>query len=230
MAGSARTESEKLTARDFTYDPPTGDPRIIFEDDALILIDKPSGLLSVPGKAETHQDCLELRLRALRPETLLIHRLDMATSGIMVFAKTAHAQRHLGLQFEKRQMRKSYIAVVDGNVSGGSGHINMPLITDWPNRPRQMVDFGRGKPAQTDWVKLSEGASSTRLSLHPRTGRSHQLRLHLLSIGHPILGDRLYASDTAFKAAERLLLHASTLEFRHPDGGAWVKFEAPCPF
>jgi len=214
--------------RPFTYAPPAAPLTIIHEDSQIVLIDKPSGLLSVPGKTEP--DCVEARLQEIVPDALTVHRLDMATSGIMIFAKTAHAQRHLGLQFEKRMMRKSYHARVWGHVDGKSGVIDLPLICDWPNRPRQMVDHARGKKAVTDWEVVGREDDATRLALFPQTGRSHQLRVHCLELGHPIIGDRLYASEDAFNAAPRLQLHAHSLALRHPDGGEWYEFEAPCPF
>ena len=148
----------------------------------------------------------------------------------MIFARNAKAQRHLGLQFEKRQVQKTYIARVWGRVGEPAGHIDLPLITDWPNRPRQMVDFERGKPAQTDWEIKERENDATRLRLRPKTGRSHQLRVHCLAIGHPILGDSFYAHDAAYNAASRLQLHAETIAFRHPTGGEPVTFKVPCPF
>ncbi len=195
-----------------------------------MLVNKPSGLLSVPGKAQSHQDCLELRVRAILPDALLVHRLDHPTSGLMIFARNAHAQRHLGLQFEKRQTEKIYIANVWGHVAGTSGYINLPLICDWPNRPRQMVCFLRGKTARTDYEVLQKDQQTTRLALYPHTGRSHQLRVHCLSLGHPILGDSFYAHDPAYTAAPRLHLHAYKLSFRHPSDGKPVTFTCPCPF
>ncbi|WP_316015935.1 RluA family pseudouridine synthase [Roseobacter sp. HKCCA0434] len=206
------------------YDPPRGPVEVIHADAHLLVVSKPSGLLSVPGK--NFADCLEARLRLEWPEALLIHRLDMDTSGIMVFARTALAQRHLNWQFERRQVRKSYVARVAGRVAGRAGFVALPLIADWPNRPLQMVDFARGKPAFTRWEVEARGAESTRLDLYPRTGRSHQLRVHCLEMGHPILGDRFYGGPRA----SRLMLHARTLDLRHPDGGAWHRFEAPVPF
>lgn len=193
-------------------------------------MNKPSGLLSVPGKAENHRDCLEFRLREIYPELLLIHRLDHPTSGVMVFARNAPAQRHIGMQFEKRYTTKTYIARVWGQVMGETGHINLPLICDWPNRPRQMVCFENGKPSQTDWRVVDRNSDATRLKLFPRTGRSHQLRVHCLAIGHPILGDSFYAHDEALGAAPRLQLHAESLKIRHPDGGDWLEVKSPCPF
>ncbi len=219
--------------RAFRYAPPTSPLSIIHEDDSLLVVDKPSGLLSVPGKTEP--DCLQARLLDYCPDSLTIHRLDMATSGVMVFAKTAHAQRHIGLQFEKRMTRKTYTARVWGVVAKDSGQIDLPLICDWPNRPRQMIDHKNGKPAQTDWQVLARADNATTLALYPKTGRSHQLRVHCLAIGeqiggHPILGDRLYAHEEAFTAADRLQLHASSLSLRHPDGGEWHEFTALTPF
>lgn len=214
-------------ARSFVYNPPKG-LCVIYQDDDLIVIDKPSGLLSVPGKTEP--DCAEARVQAQFPEALTIHRLDMATSGILVFARHSGAQRHVGLQFEKRMVSKDYTARVAGMVRGESGHINLPLICDWPNRPRQMVSFEQGKSAQTDWVVTAREDDATRLSLHPITGRSHQLRVHMLAMGHAILGDRIYADEDAFARAPRLQLHASHLRLRKPTGGAWIDIEADCPF
>lgn len=204
---------------------------LLHADAALLILDKPSGLLSVPAKPPGPADCLEARVRAAFPEALLVHRLDGDTSGVMVFARSRLAQRHLNWQFERRQVRKTYVARVAGIVAGDEGAIDLPLIADWPNRPKQMVDFTRGKPAVTDWRVLArEPAGATRLELRPHTGRSHQLRVHLLAIGHPILGDRFYAPPAALAAADRLQLHALRLGFRHPHGGAWVEYEAPAPF
>lgn len=214
-------------ARSFIYDPPKG-LSVIYQDDDLIIIDKPSGLLSVPGKTEP--DCAQARVQAQFPEALTIHRLDMATSGILVFARNANAQRHVGLQFERRMVAKHYTARVAGGVRGDSGRINLPLICDWPNRPRQMVSFEQGKSAQTDWVVTAREDNATRLSLHPITGRSHQLRVHMLAIGHVILGDRIYADDYDFARADRLQLHATALRLRKPTGGAWIDIKAQCPF
>lgn len=214
----------------FIYQPPNVPLSILHLDDDIIIVDKPSGLLSVPGKAVAHKDCLESRLRAQYPELRLVHRLDHPTSGIMVFARNAHAQRHLGLQFEKRHIRKVYQARVSGVVQGDSGHINLPLICDWPNRPKQMVCFNNGKSSQTDWMVLDREGYTTRLHLFPKTGRSHQLRVHCLAIGHPILGDSFYGCYDSQTAAQRLQLHSETISLRHPSGGAWLEFSAPCPF
>jgi tRNA pseudouridine32 synthase/23S rRNA pseudouridine746 synthase len=213
----------------FIYTPPAGDPVILHEDHELVFVDKPSGLLSVPGKGEHMADCMIARLRAVFPEILLVHRLDLDTSGVMVFARTPHAQRHLGLQFEKRQTRKIYVARVAGQVAEREGRVDLPLTVDWPNRPRQMVCHETGRPAQTDWALIRQDADESRLRLMPVTGRSHQLRVHMLAIGHPILGDPLYATGAAL-AHPRLMLHAHSLRLRHPDGGKGLTISAPVPF
>ncbi len=214
--------------RPFDYAPPTSDLNIIAETDDYLLVDKPAGLLSVPGK--TYPDCMEARVKAYCPQALTIHRLDMATSGLMIFAKTKHAQRHLGLQFEKRQTEKTYLADVAGEDMADTGRVNLPIWTDWPNRPKQMIDYEKGRRAVTDWAVIHRKDGVTRVSLHPITGRSHQLRLHMLCVGHPILGDRLYAPDDVFERSVQLRLHAHHLRFREPTGGAWVEYETVCPF
>jgi tRNA pseudouridine32 synthase/23S rRNA pseudouridine746 synthase len=203
---------------------------VLHQDAHILVFDKPSGLLSVPAKPPGPQDCLHARAVAAIPDALLIHRLDMETSGVMVFARSRLAQRHLNWQFERRQVRKTYVARVAGRVEADEGRVELPLIADWPNRPRQMVCFQRGKPAVTDWRVLAREAAATRLELRPLTGRSHQLRVHCRALGHPILGDPFYADPAALAAAPRLQLHAAALSFRHPDGGAWVEFTAPVPF
>ncbi|MGY6547697.1 MAG: pseudouridine synthase [Roseinatronobacter sp.] len=214
---------------EFHYAPPATAPVILYEDHELVFVDKPSGLLSVPGKGAHMADCMIARLRILFPEILLVHRLDLDTSGVMVFARTAHAQRHLGLQFEKRQTRKVYVARVAGQVDRTQGHVDLPLVVDWPNRPRQMVCHQTGRPAQTDWSLIRHDETGSRLRLMPVTGRSHQLRVHMRAIGHPILGDPLYATGAA-AAHPRLMLHAQSLRLRHPDGGRGLTISAPVPF
>ncbi len=211
------------------YNPPQGPLAILHHDHELLLVDKPSGLLSVPGKGEHLADCLIARVQAVFAEALLVHRLDRDTSGVMVFALTRHAQRHLGLQFEKRQVKKTYIARVFGRVGEKTGTVDLPLIVDWPNRPLQHVDFENGKQAVTDWRVLKYEENATRVRLFPQTGRSHQLRVHMREIGHPILGDPFYATGEA-REAERLMLHAESLRLRHPDGGKGLTFKAKCPF
>lgn len=211
------------------YRPPQVPLDILHHDHELLLVNKPAGLLSVPGKGDHLSDCLIARVQEAFPEALLVHRLDMDTSGVMVFGLTPHAQRHLGLQFEKRQMKKTYVARVWGLVADKTGEVDLPLIVDWPNRPLQMVDHETGKPAQTAWRVVKRGTAETRLRLYPRTGRSHQLRVHMREIGHPILGDPLYATGAA-RDFPRLMLHAESLRLRHPDGGKGLTFSAKAPF
>lgn len=199
---------------------------VLHADTHLLIVAKPSGLLSVPAKPPGPQDCVEARLRADHPEIRLVHRLDLETSGVMVFARTPLAQRHLGWQFERRQVAKSYVARVAGDVDGVLGCIDLPLACDWPNRPRQMVT-PRGKSARTDWEVIGREPGATRVRLTPLTGRSHQLRVHLAALGHPILGDPFYGDPAG---ADRMQLHAERLGFRHPDGGAWTEFGLDAPF
>ena len=211
------------------YNPPQDPLNILHDDHQVLLVDKPSGLLSVPGKGEHLADCLIARVQAVFPMALLVHRLDRDTSGVMIFALTPHAQRHLGLQFENRQTKKTYVARVWGEMSEKSGTVDLPLIVDWPNRPLQMVDHENGRPAQTDWRVMRVKNGETRVKLMPRTGRSHQLRVHMLALGHPILGDPFYAEGPA-RDYPRLMLHSETLQFRHPDGGQGMRITAKCPF
>ncbi len=211
------------------YAPPDVPLNVLHADHEVLIVDKPAGLLSVPGKGPHLADCLLARVQAAFPEALLVHRLDRDTSGIMVFALTHPAQRHLGLQFEKRQVKKAYVARVWGHLSPDKGTVDLPLIVDWPNRPRQMVDPENGKPAQTDWRVMRREENATRVRLFPHTGRSHQLRVHMLSQGHPILGDPFYAEGPA-RGFPRLMLHSESLRFRHPDGGAGVRFSSKVPF
>lgn len=213
----------------FDYRPPEDPLDLIHEDHEILVVNKPAGLLSVPGKGDHLADCLMSRLQAAFPEALLVHRLDMDTSGVMVFARTPSAQRHLGLQFEKRHTKKAYVARVWGEITEKEGHIDLPLIVDWPNRPRQHVNHETGKPAQTDWRRIRVEDGTTRVRLFPKTGRSHQLRVHMLEIGHPILGDPFYATGPA-RAFPRLMLHSESLKLRHPDGGKGLLFRAPVPF
>lgn len=211
------------------YAPPDTPLCVIHADHEVLLVDKPAGLLSVPGKGPHLADCLLHRVQSAFPEALLVHRLDRDTSGIMVFALTAPAQRHLGLQFERRHVKKAYVARVWGQVQPEKGLVDLPLIVDWPNRPLQMVDHERGKSAQTEWRVLRREDLATRMRLFPRTGRSHQLRVHMREIGHPILGDPFYSEGPA-RDFSRLMLHSESLRFRHPDGGAGVRFTARTPF
>ncbi|MDO5631169.1 MAG: pseudouridine synthase [Paracoccus sp. (in: a-proteobacteria)] len=211
------------------YAPPPGLPEIIHADHEILLVNKPSGILSVPGRGEDKADCVINRLRGPFPTVLLVHRLDLDTSGVMVFALTPHAQRHLSRQFEERQTRKAYVARLHGRLQPKTGTVDLPLIVDWPNRPRQKVDYVDGRPAQTDWRVMRASDDETRVRLFPLTGRSHQLRVHMASLGHPILGDPLYATGAAADHP-RLMLHAETLRLRHPDSGVMQGFSAPVPF
>ncbi len=215
---------------DFVYAPPTGALQVIHEGEGFLIVSKPSGLLSVPGRKEEHAESMQSRVLEQFPTARIVHRLDMDTSGVMVFARDAAAQRHLGMQFEKRQIKKTYIARVWGHVADTAGHIDLPLIVDWPNRPRQHVNFETGKPAQTDWRRIRvEGDGTTRMRLFPKTGRSHQLRVHMLALGHPILGDVFYATGPA-RDFPRLMLHSESLKLRHPDGGKGMAFRVKTPF
>ena len=211
------------------YDPPMTPLDVLHEDAQIVLVNKPEGLLSVPGKGAHLADCLLARVQAVFPDALLVHRLDRDTSGVMVFALTAHAQRNLSMQFEQRSTKKTYVARLWGRLEPKTGTVDLPLIVDWPNRPRQMVCHETGKPAVTDWrVQRFEG-ETTRVKLTPKTGRSHQLRVHMLALGHPILGDPLYASGAAADF-NRMMLHSEELRIKHPDSGQSLKFRAPVPF
>lgn len=216
----------------FSYAPPKEPLKIVHEDADILVISKPSGLLSVPGRAKYHQDCLQSRAETLYPEALLIHRLDLETSGLFIMARSKEVQANLGKQFERRKVEKTYIARVWGQLEGEEGEIDLPLRCDWDNRPMQMVCYEHGRPSQTKWEVIGRDEISTRVKLTPYTGRSHQLRVHMLELGqgHPILGDEFYAHDTALEAAPRLQLHAESLTIHHPDGGDRITFIDPCPF
>ncbi|HET9462440.1 MAG TPA: pseudouridine synthase [Thiobacillus sp.] len=207
----------------------------LYADDTLVVLDKQSGLLAVPGRGADKQDCLASRVQARYPDALIVHRLDMATSGLMVMARGAAAQRELSMAFAARAVCKRYIAVVAGRLEAspqGWGIIDLPIVVDWPNRPLRIVDHTHGKPSLTRWRVLgyNETGSSTRVELEPVTGRSHQLRVHLRELGHPILGDALYAPPAVQSMAKRLLLHACALSFAHPLTGNALAFERPPPF
>ena len=214
---------------DFAYDPPDVPLAILYEDAAIIVLDKPAGLLTVPGKLENRQDCLVSRLQAARWDALTVHRLDCDTSGVIIFARTRQAQGFLGQEFEKRRAQKTYVARLKGWLEPDAGTVDLPLGSDWDYRPRQKVDPVHGRPAVTDWQVIARTGTETRVRLTPHTGRSHQLRVHMLSLGHPILGDQIYAPET-LADHPRLMLHAETLALHHPVTGAWVSFTAPLPF
>lgn len=189
---------------------------VVYSDAHLLVLDKPSGLLTVPGRDPAHRDCLASRAQTEYPDALIVHRLDMDTSGLVVMARGPEVHRQLSALFQTRQVEKSYLARVWGEPAGDSGEVNLPLICDWPNRPKQKVDFEHGKPSLTRWQKLDSDGAASLLQLTPVTGRSHQLRVHMQALGHPILGDPFYAHGEALAAAPRLLLHAQELGFEHP--------------
>ncbi|MDO6798719.1 RluA family pseudouridine synthase [Shimia thalassica] len=212
------------------YTPPQGPLDVLHEDHEIVVVNKPSGLLSVPGRGEHLADCLLSRVQVAFPTALLVHRLDRDTSGVMVFGQTPHAQRNLSMQFEKRTTKKTYVARVDGHLDPKTGTVDLPLIVDWPNRPLQMVDHENGKPAVTDWRVLKYSDGETRVRLSPKTGRSHQLRVHMLALGHVILGDPLYAKGAALENHDRLMLHSEELRINHPENGRGMSFRAKAPF
>ena len=211
------------------YDPPTDPIEILHEDADMLAVVKPAGLLSVPGRGEELADCLISRLAVIFPNILLVHRLDRDTSGVMVFGLTPHAQRSLSMEFETRRAKKTYIARVWGKLEPREDTVDLPLTVDWPNRPRQMVCHENGRPAVTDWRVVSYGENETRVRLMPRTGRSHQLRVHMLSKGHVILGDPIYAEGKA-SAFPRLMLHSEELRINHPENGRGMRFRSAAPF
>lgn len=216
---------------DFVYRPPF-DPylRIVHRDEHFIVLNKGSGLLTVPGRLPEHKDCLQNRVSRALPSATIVHRLDMATSGIIIMALNKPAHVAISQQFEKRKTQKKYIARVFGHIKEQQGSVDQPLICDWPNRPKQKVDHENGKPSVTHYKVISYAENSTLVELTPITGRSHQLRVHMLSLGHPILGDRLYAHDDALAMASRLNLHAQMLSIYHPVTNEVMTFEADCPF
>lgn len=212
---------------------------VLYADDALLVLNKPTGLLSVPGRGEDKQDCLSTRVQRNYPDACVVHRLDMATSGLLVMARGAQAQRQLNQAFASRAVFKHYEAVVAGTLiptdtqdASTWSLIDLPIHLDWPRRPLRIIDAQQGKPSMTRWRVLSidPAAQTTRLALEPVTGRSHQLRVHLQAIGHPILGDALYAPAPVQALAPRLLLHASCIELPHPTSGQRMRWDCPAPF
>lgn len=213
-------------------------PTCLYEDEFLLVLDKPSGLLSVPGRGPEKQDCLIHRALAYWPDALVVHRLDMATSGLIMLARSKDVQRQLGDAFAMRTIHKRYTAIVYGNVpaaeEGGWNLVDAPLRCDWERRPLQIVDVHAGKPSQTRYQRHPEQAGvpagCTRLWLEPITGRSHQLRVHMTHLGYPMLGDALYAPDSVIALSPRLCLHATRLQFQHPTHSKWLEIESPAPF
>jgi tRNA pseudouridine32 synthase/23S rRNA pseudouridine746 synthase len=208
---------------------------VVYLDDAFVVLNKPSGMLSVPGRGPDKQDCLSSRVQALFPDALVVHRLDMATSGLLVMARGASAQRCLNDAFAQREVHKRYVAWVSGQLETPGDiwrEIDLPIIVDWPNRPLRVIDHQRGQASVTRLRALQSDPARNRslVELEPVTGRSHQLRVHLKAIGHPILGDALYAPEEVVAMAERLQLHASNLAFPHPITGALVHFECDADF
>lgn len=208
---------------------------VIYIDDALVVLNKPSGLLSVPGRGPDKQDCLSTRVQQLYADALVVHRLDQATSGLVVMARGAVVQRVLNAAFAQRAVHKRYVAIVAGHIPDAQESwqtIDLPIIVDWPNRPRRVIDLQRGQASITRWrpMALDGQRDATKVELEPLTGRSHQLRVHLQAIGHPILGDALYAPPSTAAMATRLLLHACTLAFSHPANGNPMEFTCPPAF
>jgi tRNA pseudouridine32 synthase/23S rRNA pseudouridine746 synthase len=201
---------------------------LIYRDDSLLVANKPAGLLAVPGRGADKQDCLVTRVQAEFPDALVVHRLDMATSGLMVFGRGLDMQRRLSRLFHDRKVEKRYVAVVSGKLTPDSGEIALPIGADWPNRPRQKVNHEGGKHSLTRYRVLAydADADTTRVELEPVTGRTHQLRVHLAAIGHPIVGDALYGG----RRADRLMLHAGWLSFEHPRTGNAISFSCEAPF
>lgn len=205
-------------------------PEILFFDEHIVVASKPADLLSVPGKGPDKKDCLVSRLQPNYPTIRTVHRLDYATSGVIVLALTADAHRHLSKQFHDRLTDKRYIADIAGSPNLIEGEVNLPLRCDWDNRPKQMVDFEKGKSAKTQWKQLESHKDFTRVELKPITGRSHQLRVHMQQLGHPIIGDRFYAPKNIETMSRRLHLHAEKLSFFHPVTEEKLTFTSPCPF
>ena len=205
---------------------------LIHADPYLLVVNKPSGLLSVPGRGEEKQDCLIKRVQVDYPGALIVHRLDRDTSGLLVLARGKEMHRRLSILFQERHVEKRYVAVVAGKLALTSGEVNLPLLVDWPNRPLHRVDYENGKPSLTLYRVLSHDATEqiSRVELTPETGRTHQLRVHMQALGHPILGDSLYADSATRAKADRLLLHAEYLAFAHPESGEPLNFTCAAAF
>lgn len=204
--------------------------RIVYQDKQLVVLDKPSGLLAVPGRGADLRDCLSARVQALLPGALVVHRLDRDTSGLIVMALDPDTQRTLSRQFAERTVEKIYTAVVSGCLGDDAGLVDLPMRKDFDRPPRHMIDPARGRPARTAWGVIERHADRTRLEVRPETGRSHQIRVHLATLGHPILGDSLYAHPEALARSPRLLLHATHLALEHPHSGTCVHWTSDCPF
>ncbi|RPJ66125.1 RNA pseudouridine synthase [Alteromonas sediminis] len=215
----------------FIYDPPQAPYlTLLHADEHIIVVNKPSGLLSVPGRVEAHQDSIAYRVSRVYPEAGIVHRLDMATSGVMVLSRSKAAHQHLSYQFASRITQKRYYARLYGTPTSHSGVINIPLSVDYPNRPKQKVDWKSGKEAVTCFRVIQQEAHGVLVELHPITGRSHQLRMHMRELGTPILGDRLYSPPASVEAVDKLQLHAQCLQFVHPLTAQKMMYSAPIPF
>ncbi len=206
--------------------PPMGDIEYVYSDEHIIIVDKPANMLSVPGRTPDKQDCLIHRVQKRFPEARIVHRLDFSTSGVMVIALNQESHRKLGRQFEHRETEKTYVAKVHGQPEQTSGVINLPLRCDWERRPLQIVDHQLGKKAETHWKVMKRFENSCLMELSPTTGRTHQLRVHMQAMGHPILGDELYAHEAACAMADRLYLHAKELIINHPAEGNRMTFSS----
>lgn len=203
---------------------------VLYADDVMVVVSKPADLLSVPGIGEAKKDCLASRLQVEFPTIRIVHRLDYATSGLLVLALNRGSHRALSIQFQERIPKKRYQALVTGQIEGESGEINLPLGPDWEHRPRMLVDHQQGKPSLTHWECINQQDNVSRMLLYPHTGRSHQLRVHMLAIGHPILGDVFYTEEAEHNQYKRMMLHADQLGLQHPVSGLWMDFASPCPF
>lgn len=205
---------------------------ILYQDNDLLVVNKPSGLLTVPGRGPDKQDCLINRLLSDFPNARIVHRLDMVTSGLVIIPLCHPSQVHIGRQFELRTMKKKYVAIVNGKLDSNSGEVDLPLICDWPNRPLQIVDHENGKSALTRYevINYCEQTDSSRIHLEPQTGRTHQLRVHMQALGHPILGDPFYAPPAIQAKAPRLCLHAQSLSFKHPSHEELISIDCPPDF
>ncbi len=233
MSYNAWSQEYSLNDRTAHHTPPERIPHgipIIYHDDYVVGIDKPSGLLSVKGIGIEKIDCAAVRVASAIEGARIVHRLDMDTSGVLVMARDADSHRELSRQFQDREVTKIYTAVVGGVVDGENGVIDIPIRKDLDNPPCQCVDFEQGKPSETAWSVLKREDDRTRLELRPKTGRSHQLRIHLRDLGHPILGDDLYAPPAMQALTDRLMLHALSLTVVHPVSGETLVLTAPCPF
>lgn len=216
----------------FVYNPPYNPYlNVIYQDQDIVVLNKPSGLLSVPGREAWHKDSLALRVLRVWPTASVVHRLDMATSGIMILTLRKSAQSHMGRQFQRKVIDKTYFARVEGIIENESGLIDLPLRCDWENRPRQIVDFEQGKSSQTEWQVVKREKQTTLVKLTPLTGRTHQLRVHMQQLGHPIVGDEFYATALGIKLSpQRLALHAASITLTHPSSELRVTFDCPAPF